>query len=289
MLEDYSCKTAGDYENALKEIMQEIALLGLWRAKFYEHALFYGGSALRILYGLPRFSEDLDFSLLAKSKSFDLTDYHNAIQAELESFGFKVKIESKEKNATSQIESAFIKASTRIHFIKIAVPEAIAEHTHTNQMLKIKLEVDTNPPGGHGIEVIDIFRPIPFQVKTMPLTDLFAGKIHAVLARQWEERVKGRDFFDYLWYLGKQVPLNLHHLEKRLVQSGHWNKKEKLTQAKCIDLLTKRFNELNFEKAKADVYSFLGARERDSLALWTNSYFFKSIKQIQWNESSSTL
>lgn len=281
MLEEYNCKTRADYENALKEIMQEIALLGLWRAKFFEHALFYGGTALRLLYKLPRFSEDLDFSLLKKDDDFDLKQYHAAIVAELEAFGFSVEIEKKEKNIDSQIDSAFIKAATKIHLLKISAPPQISDQIQSNQILKIKLEVDTNPPGGHKLEVIDLYRPVIFQVKTMPLSDLFAGKLHAVFARNWKARVKGRDFYDYLWYLGKNVSPNLDHLKERLVQSGHWQRDQALTPEIFKEKLIQRFDQLNVEQARSDVRSFIKEREIDSLELWSNDFFIKSVSKMR--------
>jgi predicted nucleotidyltransferase component of viral defense system len=280
MLGKYKCKTSVDYENALKEIMQEIALLGLWRAKFFEHALFYGGTALRILHKLPRFSEDLDFSLLKKDEKFDLKEYHEAIKVELEAFGFLVEVEKKERSQDSQIESAFIKASTKTHFIKISTPKEISGRIQSNQILKIKIELDTNPPGKHGLEVIDVFRPVVFQVKTMPLEDLFAGKLHAVLARSWKRRAKGRDFYDYLWYIGQNVSPNLEHLQERLIQSGHLNTEEKLTTEKFKEKLFERFQCLDIDQARQDVRIFLNERERQSLEVWGNEFFIKSISRI---------
>jgi predicted nucleotidyltransferase component of viral defense system len=279
MLDEYGCQSASDYENALKEIMQEIALLGLWRVKFYEHALFYGGSSLRILYGLTRFSEDLDFSLLRPNLNFDLSKYYAAIVAELEGFGFDVEIKTKNKTVDSQIDSTFIKAGTKINFIKIRVPDRLLMRLHSNQILKIKIEVDLNPPGNHGVEMKDIFRPIPFQVKTMPLADLFASKIHAILARKWQTRVKGRDYYDYLWYLGKKSALNLKHLEARLLQSGHFN--GPLTTDIFQAMLTRKFQELDIENAKMDIAPFLNDREKATLDLWSNDYFMKTVKSIQ--------
>jgi predicted nucleotidyltransferase component of viral defense system len=281
MLDEYGCQSATDYENALKEIIQEIALLGLWRVKFYEHALFYGGSCLRILYGLPRFSEDLDFSLLRPDHNFDLSKYHAAIATELEGFGFDVEIQTKDKSVDSQIDSAFIKAGTIINFIRIKVPDRLLTRLHSNQILKIKIEVDLDPPGNHGIEVKDVFRPIPFQVKTMPIVDLFAGKIHAILARKWQTRVKGRDYYDYLWYLGRKSALNLNHLAARLRQSGHMN--GELTTAIFQAMLTQKFQELNIENAKRDIAPFLNDREKPTLDLWSNDYFVKTIKSIQYS------
>jgi predicted nucleotidyltransferase component of viral defense system len=280
LLEEYQPKTTADYENALKEIMQEIALLGLWRAKFYEHALFYGGTALRILHKLPRFSEDLDFSLLKPNPNFDLTEYHQAIQAELEAFVFTDHNQTKKKTATSQIESAFIKASTKTHLLRISAPPEINSRIQGNQLLKIKIELDLDPPSEHGIEVLDLDRPIPFQIKTMPLPDLFAGKVHAVLARKWQSRVKGRDFYDYIWYLGRDTPLNLKHLEARLRQSGHFDGSASLTAEKCRKILTERFQKLDTQQARQDVEPFLNVREKASLTLWSPEYFLRSLDRL---------
>jgi predicted nucleotidyltransferase component of viral defense system len=281
MLESYPCETEDDYKNALKEIMQEIALLGLWRAKFFEHALFYGGTALRILYQLPRFSEDLDFCLLKGDKNFDLSPYHRAIKTELESFGFTVTIEAKEKNTETQIESAFIKASTKIHLMKIKAPEEISSKVQGNQVLKIKIELDTDPPGDFSIQMKNLLRPVPFQVKTMPMTDLFAGKCHACLVREWKNRVKGRDFYDFLWYLRRKTPLNLQHLKARLVQSGNWEEGKDLTLEKTKALFLKKFSTLDFEKAKRDVHPFLNERERAGLELWSAEFFISSLDQLE--------
>jgi len=279
MLAEYDCRSAADYENALREIIQEIALLGLWRARFYEHALFYGGSSLRILYGLTRFSEDLDFSLLQPAPDFNFSKYHAAIVAELTGFGFVAEVQKKDKSVDSQIDSAFIKAGTRINFVKIKVPEGILNRIHHNQNMKIKIDVDLDPPGRHGVEVLDIFRPIPFQVKTMPLADLFAGKMHALLARSWRTRVKGRDYYDYLWYLGKKSPINLGHLEARLQQSGHLT--GPLTKDMFREMLHDKFMKVDIESAKRDIAPFLKDREKAALALWSNEYFMKTVNSVE--------
>lgn len=281
MLEDYSCKTRDDYQNALKEIIQEVALLGLWRAKFFEHALFYGGSALRILYNLPRFSEDLDFSLLAHNDDIDLAPYYKAIKNELESFGLTVHIEPIKKDKDTPVESAFIKASTKIHMIKASVPLEITSKIQGSQLLKIKIEVDTDPPKDFGVDVKSLLRPIPFQVKTMPMHDLFAGKCHACLARGWGQRVKGRDFFDYLWYLRRKVPINIKHLKARLVQSGHWRPNEDLNLEVVKELFRQKFKELDIEKAKKDVAVFLDIKERASLEIWSHDFFVNTVEELK--------
>ena len=201
MLEKYKPRSEQDYTNALKEIIQEIALLGLWRSKFYEHAAFYGGSALRILYQLNRFSEDLDFSLLKPDPEFTLAPYNQSICDELNAFGFTVEVKTKEKQVNTSIESAFIKANTKTQLMMIHAPQSLIQQTHGMHQLKIKMEVDTDPPAGFQTEVKTLLQPIPFSVKTYTLPDLFAGKIHALLCRPWKIRVKGRDWYDFIWYI----------------------------------------------------------------------------------------
>ena len=199
MLAAYTCRSLEDHLRALREILQQIALLGLWRSKFFEKAAFYGGTALRILYGLDRYSEDLDFSLLAPMSKFDLSIYSNALQKELSAFGFNVRLEPIRKTAVSPVQSAFLKADTLNQLLVIQTPEEIVKRIHRGQVLKIKLEVDTNPPPGFATHTRYVLQPIPFAVRAYVLSDLFAGKMHAIFCRRWKQRVKGRDWYDLVW------------------------------------------------------------------------------------------
>ncbi len=278
MLAKYMCQTEQDYINALKEIFQEISLLGLWRAKFYEKAAFYGGTALRILYGLDRFSEDLDFSLLKAEKSFDLSRYNEAIKAELNSFGFEVSVETKVKNIDSPITSAFIKAETKKQFILIDVSSNIVNSIHRMNSIKIKMEIDTNPPGKFSTESKTLLLPIPFSVKTYKLPDLFAGKIHALLCRPWQQRVKGRDWYDFVWYVSRQTPVNLTHLEERLIQGNTWEKKNKFAPHHLYEMLAQKINETDFENAKKDVLPFV--RDKQTVELWSKDFFTGLIQLV---------
>src|SRR3990167_737538 len=279
MLSRYSCKTGQDYVNALKEIIQEIALLGLWRAKFFEHAAFYGGTALRILYELDRFSEDIDFSLLKANASFKFQPYMRAVKDELEALGFDVAIEERKKNVETAIESAFIKADTRKHLIKIQTPENISDRIPKTALLTVKLEVDTKPPGDFQTEVKTLLLPIPFSVNTFQLPDLFAGKIHAILMRNWKSRVKGRDYYDFVWYLARQVPVRLKHLEARLRQSSGWVQKEALNQEMLQTLLKEKFNSLDIAAAKRDVEPFL--KDKAALTLWSREFFTDLLERLK--------
>ncbi len=278
MLEKYQLRSEQDFTNALKEIIQEIALLGLWRSKFYEHAAFYGGSALRILYQLDRFSEDLDFSLLKPNRDFSLEPYNKAICDELNAFGFEVEVTTKNKQVASTIESAFIKANTRIQLMNIRAPQSLIQRTHGMHQLKIKMEVDTDPPGGFQTEVKTLLQPIPFSVKTYIKPDLFAGKIHALLCRPWKIRVKGRDWYDFVWYISHRVPLNKEHLRQRLIQTQAWDASLPLTAADVSALLKQKINNTDFKQAKLDIEPFV--QKKDALTLWSTEFFLALVDKL---------
>lgn len=271
MLQKYKCHSEQDYINAIKEIFQEIALLGLWRAKFFEQAAFYGGSALRILYKLDRFSEDLDFTLLKSDKNFNLASYNQAISDELVGFGFKVEVLTKNKNIQTNIESAFIKADTKKQLLIVEAPPELAARIHQMHTIKIKMEIDVSPPGKFTTETKTLLQPIPFFVKTLTQPNLFAGKIHAILCRPWQKRVKGRDWYDFVWYIAHHIPVNLTHLRERLIQTQAWDSKKMFTQNDLIQLLKNKINNTDFTLAKKDVIPFL--RDPQSIALWSTNFF----------------
>jgi len=270
MLKRYELNTIHDHENALKEIIQEIVLLGLWRSKFYEKAVFYGGSALRILYKLDRFSEDLDFSLIAPEKDFNIKKYLGAVKSELELWDFEVFTEEKNKKNGSTTNSAFIKANTLIHLLKIDVNLK----THKNAVMKIKLEVDQDPAIGFASELKYHLHPIPFTIKTMALPSLFAGKMHALLCRTRRTNIKGRDWYDLIWFVKNNIPCDLYYLKNKMAQTGHIDVSEALTKEKLIEFLSGKVKEIDFDLAKSDVEPFLkNIGQREELSLWSNTFF----------------
>lgn len=276
MMAKYECRHTVDYIHALREILQEIALLGLWRSKFFEKAAFYGGTALRILYGLDRFSEDLDFSLLAPMEDFEIGKYTLALEKELLAFGFNVHVEQINKTADSQIQSTFLKNDSLSELLIISMGESMVKGVHRNQILKIKLEVDTSPPSGFFTESKYLLHPIPFAVRTYTLPDLFAGKIHALFCRKWKTRVKGRDWYDFVWYLANHPELHLSHLEQRMRQSGHWKKTERINMLEFNNLLEHAIDNLDIDQARKDVVPFV--KNPEVLAVWSKE-FFKEIKE----------
>jgi predicted nucleotidyltransferase component of viral defense system len=281
LLENYTLESKNEYENAIQEIMQEISLMGLWRAKFFEHAAFYGGTSLRILYGLNRFSEDLDFSLLKPDPSFNLLPFLKAIEEELEISGLQVTVEHKIKHPEESIRSAFLKTGTLETFIRIGLDESLKRHTQSNEVIKIKLEIDIDPPAGFDTEVKYLTKPIPFSVRTYAPEDLFAGKMHALLCRPYKVRVKGRDWYDFIWSVAKGFRLHLAHLESRMRQSGHYTSEKPLTKEVFIDLLEKKILGLNVQAAKEDIKRFIrDPRDTDG---WSIDFFKSLLPQIQFS------
>lgn len=277
MMERYQPQNAEAYRNALKEIVQEIALYGMSKSGFFQEGAFYGGTALRIFYGLHRFSEDMDFSLVHPNPSFALSDYLPAVEEELSAVGLKMRVEQKNKTKETDIQSAFIKGGTLIQIISIQqMDEVLIPGIHKQEQLKIKLEVDTNPPPGAGFELRYALRPVPYVVRLYDKPSLFAGKIHAVLCRNWARRIKGRDLYDYVWYLSQDTPVNLFHLQKRLEQSDRWDSSKQLALQDTKDMLKERFSQLDFEAAKKDVIPFLS--DASELELW-NAGFFQAITE----------
>jgi hypothetical protein len=279
LIDKYRPSTPQEWENALREIVQELALLGLWRSKFFEHAAFYGGTALRIFHGLPRFSEDMDFSLLKPNADFQLAPHLEAIRAELCALGFTFEVDRKIKQTLTAIDSAFIKGSTRVNLLEIGAPTGLSARFPSTQRLKIKLELDTDPPASADDEVRTLLIPIPFQTRLYTLPSLFAGKLHAILCRNWKNRVKGRDFFDFIWYLGRGVPCHLAHLQSRMEQTGHWTSGAPMDEGSLKLRLSQRFAEVDFGQARDDVRPFV--KDADALALWSREFFLGLVEQVK--------
>jgi len=280
MLSRYDCQKVEDYIVALREILQEVALLGLWRSKFFEKGAFYGGTALRILYGLDRFSEDLDFSLLKSPPDFDLTKYIQALQTEIRSFGFEITVDSREKKTSNPVQSAFIKANTWQQLIFIEATEEIIREVPKGQVLKIKLEVDTDPPVGFETEVRYLLHPIPFAVRSYVLSDLFASKMHAVMFRSWKSRVKGRDWYDLVWFVTNYPELHLSHLEKRMIQTGDWEEGKALTAEHFFSLFHHVIETVDIKKAQKEVENFI--KNPDSVAIWSKDFFHQISRGIKF-------
>ena len=268
MFSRYSPITKVEKQNAIHEVMQEITLAGLYKSGFFAKAAFYGGTCLRIFYGLQRFSEDMDFSLLQPDENFTLEDYFEPITAEFKALGKDIVISKKTKTTQGNVESAFLKENTEIYDLQFM----------TEKRIKIKIEVDTQPPSGFATEYKLLLLPFSFMTRCYTLSDLYAGKMHAFLFRNWQNRVKGRDWYDFEWYVRNNISLNLNHLQKRAEQINALPEAE-FTIDFFKKMLKERIKKTNIETVKNDVRPFL--KNPQEMEIWSTEYFLQLADMIK--------
>lgn len=278
MLEGYETDTLSERKNAIKEIVQEIVLCGLSRGGFFNKCAFYGGTALRIFHNSDRFSENLDFSLIDSDCDFDLTQYFAFIEAEANALGLNFTAYEKEKNAETPIKSAFLKGNTKEVLFKFDISQD-SDIIHNDEVIKIKFEVDTDPAPGAKYKTEYGLLPAPYAVRLYDLPSLFAGKIHACLCRKWKNRVKGRDFYDYVFFLSMGVKVNMANLKAKLVQSDFISESYDLTVDSLKGLLGERFEKTDFDEAKKDVLPFV--KDPSKLNLWSKEFFTEITKRLE--------
>ena len=280
LLMHYPHETLEEKENALKEVVQEIAILGFSRTDFFSKAAFYGGTCLRLFYGLPRFSEDLDFALKQPDPAFSLSSYFGESERTFVSFGFRVEIGKKESIDEGNIRSAFIKGGTLSHLISVFPESPEVKRIISNQVTKVKFEVDVNPaPSASYEDKLEAFPSLHY-VTTFDGPSLFAGKTHALICRAWKNRVKGRDLYDYLFYIEKGIPLNLSYLQSKLLQSGRIQNGDPFGREETISLLKERFAAIDFSEASKDVVPFLF--DKESVTDWDSKLFLDSLSLLKF-------
>ena len=277
MLSKYKIKNTIDETNAMKEIIQEIVLSGLNRGGFFDEAAFYGGTALRIFYGLNRFSEDLDFALLKPNPNFDLSKYFSFIEKEVQAYGLNLTVSEKIKTKDSNVTSAFLKGDTKEHILMF-FPNENMQNTTSLKNIKIKFEVDINPPAGAKYEIKYKLLPSPHQVRLYDESSLFAGKIHAILCRNWQYRTKGRDLYDYVFYISKNAKVNIELVKEKLIDSNVLSRDDEFTIDTLKKLLNNKFEEIDYSDAKDDVIMFI--EDKDSLSLWSKDFFEQITKNL---------
>ena len=274
-LKQYTLQSKQDELNALKEIFQEIALAALSRTDFFKYAAFQGGTCLRILYGLPRFSEDLDFVLLKTDPNFQWSLFLQTMQLEFEAYGLHLEATDRSK-ADSAIKKAFLKERSFGQSLTLSYPL----NTSDTQSIQIKLEIDINPPEGSSFEVKYLDFPYPFSLTLQDRPSLFAGKCHALLCRKY---VKGRDWFDFIWYVTQKTPINYDLLEQALYQPGPWGKPPvgMFSRDWVSGQLHAKILSIDWTEAQQDVARFLKLREAESLKLWNKDFFIHYWEQLK--------
>ena len=266
MLSRYELATEQQKRNAIFEVNQQIILAGLYAGGFFESAAFYGGTCLRIFHGLQRFSEDMDFSLLAPDENFDFSKYFQPIVDAFALVGREVEITKKDKKSFGKVESAFLKDNTDVYDVTF----------QTEKSIKIKIEVDTNPPLNFTTEQKLLLQPHSFMTRCFTLPDLFAGKMHALVYRAWKNRVKGRDWYDFEWYVRNGVALDFAHLAERCKQFNG----EDITPESFKDKLIERLSTADIKQVKEDVLPFV--RNPKELDIWSNDYFVQLAEMVRF-------
>lgn len=259
MMSGYDLATTRQQRNATFEVNQQIILAGLYHGGFFDTAAFYGGTCLRIFHGLQRFSEDMDFSLLEVKEDFDFTQYFRPIIDEFAMVGRTVEIKRKEKKNFGKVESAFLKDNTGVYDVTF----------QSEKSIRIKIEVDTCPPLKFRTEQKLLLMPESFMVRCFIPSDLFAGKMHALSYRSWKNRVKGRDWYDFEWYIRHGIPLDFEHLKERTLQFNG----EDITREIFLEKLKERLATTDISQVKADVLPFV--RNPKELDIWSNDYFLQ--------------
>lgn len=272
-LNQYDCRTPLDEENAIKEITQEIALLALSRKEFFQIAQFHGGTALRILYGLQRFSEDLDFALLTPDTSFDFMPFLRELSDEFREFGYEIEIQDRSK-ANNNIRKAFLKDNSIGKILELNFPV----HARNAKKIQIKLEIDVNPPQGATSEIKYLDFPLAYAILANDIPSSFAGKIHALLCRSY---LKGRDWYDFIWYVSRGAQINFSLLESAINQNGPWaTSQQKVNKQWLQNHLSKKIEGINWDDAKNDVARFLKPIEQDALKLWSKDFFLSRLEKL---------
>ena len=265
MLSRYELATEQQKRNAIFEVNQQIILAGLYAGDFFESAAFYGGTCLRIFHGLQRFSEDMDFSLLAPDENFDFSKYFQPIVDAFALVGREVEIAKKDKKSFGKVESAFLKDNTDVYDVTF----------QTERSIKIKIEVDTCPPLNFTTEQKLLLQPHSFMTRCFTLPDLFAGKMHALVYRAWKNRVKGRDWYDFEWYVRNGVALDFAHLAERCKQFNG----EDITPESFKARLIERLSTADIKQVKEDVLPFV--RNPKELDIWSNDYFVQLAEMVK--------
>lgn len=279
MLSKYEIKNTNDEINALKEIIQEIVLSGLSRGNFFDEVAFYGGTALRIFYKLDRFSEDLDFALISPNREFDLSKYFTYIEKELKAYGLNLVINTKTKSIDSNITSAFLKGDTLEHILKFFPNEEGKKYSALIKDIKVKFEVDINPPSGATYEEQYRLLPSPHQIKLYDKESLLAGKIHAILCRGWKKRTKGRDLYDYVFFLANETEVNIELIRNKLIESKFIEENSEFNIDILKEMLKSKFNEIDYQDAKEDVKPFI--KDINSLNIWSKEFFISITNNLK--------
>ena len=265
-------------KSAMKETLQKIILEGLGKSDFFNNVVFYGGTSLRIFRDLPRFSEDLDFTLLDKNVGCDFDGCLLFAKRELESFGIDCDIYNKDKNIDTTVDTRYFRFNLKSLF-DISFPE-YSNQIISTELLTVKIELERNSFSGGKVEVKLLTYPSFVQIKTYSMETLFASKLIAVLNRKWKTRIKGRDYYDYLFYIMQETKPNMVFLENGLKQFGFIDRDESYSLNKLKKDLKEKFSNVDFDNAINDVKPFVSNDDK-IIQSFNKEIFIASIELIK--------
>ena len=275
-LESYRCTSAEEEFNAIREMLQEMILAALSRTDFFVRAAFHGGTQLRIFEGVRRFSEDLDFALVSKETGLDLLPYMEKVAEEMSALGVQLEVKDR-TNAAMTVKKGFLKNDSLVRILELRFVGKKGSVGSPGKIV-IKMEVDANPPTGATYRAAQLFFPFPASVRSFDRESSFAGKMHALLCRQY---VKGRDWFDFVWYVGERVKINHALLSSALDQVGPWAGHGVATDDKWVgEQLLQVICRIDWAEARRDVLPFVYASDRPSVDLWNEAFFANLVNRL---------
>ena len=269
-------KTPLQIDMAVKEVLQELILSALSTTDFFGKAAFYGGTSLRIFHGLPRFSEDLDF-MVAEPVSIDFNDYIPEMKRQLSVLGIDVEV-SEEERSNPDLVAGMVKGNTKELYLYMYSEDDLVRSIYKKELIRVKIEISTHYSDKAKKKIWMKNMPYPYSVTLFDLPTLFAGKIHAVLCRGWEGRVKGRDLYDFLFYANRGSTFNLGFLNDKFKMSGY--SERDLTHEEVIERLVERFSTLDYESARKDAMRFIRGKQIWSIDQWCPELFIEMAKEL---------
>lgn len=272
-LRDYAPANAVEQENVLQELLQHYVLAGLSRSGLFAAAMFHGGTCLRIVNGMNRFSEDLDFLLKHPDSGFRWQRHLESVRRDCVQEGVDFEVQDKSKTGTA-VQKAFLKTDSIGRSLTLDLPF----ERYQARKIRIKLEIDTNPPLGSTFTTNYITFPVTAPLTTQSLHSGFALKLHALLCHSY---VKGRDWYDFVWYIAHKIAPDLDLLGRALHRQGPWAGEPIVVSMEWVrEHVQAAIGRIDWAVARDDVQRFLPHVEQEGLRAWCADFFLQQLSHI---------
>lgn len=264
-----------DEINVSRELLQYCILNSLSKSGFFNNAAFLGGTSLRLFYGLDRYSEDLDFSVIKQTKDFDFAPFLSFVEEDLSKNGIKIETKNKSREDLP-VKRAFIKDNSIARLLEF---KWASRRTDTPEKITVKLEIDTNPPAGAYLKSKIISFPDKQNVVLYDESSAFAGKCHALLTRKY---TKGRDWYDFLFYVANKIPPNRQLLTNALIQTNDYIYDDKVISSKhLIQMLNNKIETLNMDEILEDLNGFISFEKIKVISNFDKTIFYNATNNLE--------